>query len=133
MNSIYIENGADVDIQELRMSGNFLALTQDASLYSIHSHQFEYGGGFHLKNMKKISTFKAIKMEFLTSENGGGIFVQLDHNYRAMGYNSEQYQFEDIQILNCTSFENGGGFYIDSIRSMSISGNTVVRYNGAAH
>lgn len=81
-----------------------------------------YAGGLYLKNMQYISNFDGVDIHGLKAVDGGAIYVGIDEEYRDLDYNSEIYNFTNVQISNCTA-ENGdgGGFRIENVRNMRIS------------
>ena len=65
-----------------------------------------------------------------TAHDSGCIHVKLDEYYRQLGFNSEPYNFNDLQVYNCYAWNTGGGFFIDNIRKMEIK-NSSIRENWA--
>jgi hypothetical protein len=89
-----------------------------------------YGGGISLKNMKYISTFTNVKMSNLIADYGGCLYIGLDENFRHIGYNPSMYNIRRVQIHGCIANKDGGGFYIDNIRNMTIK--ELHMYNNSA-
>lgn len=82
----------------------------------------KYAGGFHLKNMKKISSFKNVRMAALQAEYGGCIHVELDQNFREQAtiFNKEAYHFANLELWRCLSWLDGGAIQIRNVRRMEI-------------
>jgi len=115
---VYLENGRDVNIQDVAITGDTLQLIGDfanedplwmtygeeknePAFYSLKDNHFMYGGGFHILNMEKMSKFTNVSFHDLIAERGDCIFVGLHSNYRLLGYNEEPYNFQNLNLRHC--------------------------------
>lgn len=56
----------------------------------------------------------------LIADHGGCLYIGLDDNFRHIGYNPSMYNIQKVQMNGCIANKNGGGFYIENIKNMTI-------------
>jgi hypothetical protein len=78
-------------------------------------------GGIHLHNMREISMFDKVTMKNLFAVDGGCLSITLDQDYRLLRYNERKYNLSNVKLTHCNASRNGGAFYIDNIKNMTLS------------